>query len=66
MIKIKDLKVGDYFAFKVDDFEPSRVYVRGQYCRELKKYSYYPFDDVNDEHFIKGDRLVYGPEDFVF
>lgn len=66
MIKVKDLKIGDFFAFKVDGFTPARVYVRGVYCRELKKYSYYPFDDVNNEKFIKGDRLVYGPEDFVF
>lgn len=54
MRKIKDLKVGDLFKLK-----PSgKLYVRSSFCRDIKRYSYYDYDDVNNEHFAKADKLV--------
>ena len=50
MQTIKDLKQGEYFQYK----EGGPVWVRGEYCRELKKYSVYKFDDVNHESFKLG------------
>lgn len=66
MKTIKELKKGDYFAFKVNDGVPSRVYVRGDYCRQDKTYSYFPFDDVNDEHFARPSRKVISSDEFDF
>lgn len=51
---IKDLKIGDYFKLKPN----GRVYVRGEYSRPIKRYSYYDFNDVNSEHFTRGEREV--------
>lgn len=56
MKKIKELKRGDFFKRKPDSQE---VYVRGEYCREEKKYSCYKHDDTNSEIFLKGDKEVY-------
>jgi len=53
-MRIKDLKIGEYFKLKTN----GRVYVRGEYERSSKRYSYYDFDDVNREHFAKGDKEV--------
>lgn len=53
-VTIRDLNVGEYFKFAPE----GRVFVRGEYEHSSKKFSYYPFDDVNDEHFVKGERQV--------
>lgn len=53
-MKIKDLKCGDYFKLKAN----GRVYVRGEYSRFAKKYSYCDFNDMNSEHFCSGDKDV--------
>ena len=60
-MKLKNLKKGDYFLRKPGT---STVLVRGSYCRELKKYSCYYFDDVNHEIFLKGETSVF--VDFEF
>ena len=52
--ELKELKVGDFFKLK----PTGRVYVRGEYVRSLKRYSYYDFDDVCREHFAKGRKRV--------
>lgn len=64
-MKLKDLKKGDYFT-KKDISEPteSQVFIRGEYCREDKKYVIYRFSDVNDFQLMKGDKEVF--TDFVF
>lgn len=54
MKELKELKVGDFFKLK----PTGRVYVRGEYVRSLKRYSYYDFDDVCREHFAKGSKRV--------
>lgn len=59
-MKIKDIKKGDYFTLKdIPEPKDSQVYIRGEYCRENKKYSCYKFNDVNDERFFSGDKEVF-------
>lgn len=64
-MKLKELKQGEYFT-KKDISEPTetQVFVRGEYCREDKKYIIYRFSDVNDFQMMKGDKEVF--TDFVF
>ena len=54
MKTIKQLKVGDFFRLHPN----GKVYVRGEYERSLKRYSYYDFNDVNNEHFAVGNKSV--------
>ena len=54
IVQLKDVKKGDFFMFH----ESGRVYVRGDYDRGSKTYSYSPFDDWNRECFAKGTRKV--------
>lgn len=64
-IKLKDLKRGDYFTYKLIEAPScSRVYVRGDYDRSSRKYLVYKFDDINDYRLKKGDLIVY--VDFIF
>lgn len=42
MKTIKQLKVGDFFKLHPN----GKVYVRGEYERSLKRYSYYDFNDL--------------------
>lgn len=60
-MKIKDLKKGDYFKLN----ETSKtVYVRGEYCREEKKYICSRFDDFCSSRLFVGSREVC--TDFTF
>ena len=59
---IRTLKKGEYFRLTPSDTAP--VWVRGEYCRETKKYSTHRFDDVNYERLLGGDWIVY--VDFTF
>jgi hypothetical protein len=54
MKELKDLKVGELFKLQ----PTGKVYVRGEYERSMKRYSYYDFDDVCREHFSKGNKRV--------
>lgn len=54
MKKISELKRGEFFRLP----NQSVVYVRDNYVRELKKYSCYKYEDVCNERFFKGDKLV--------
>lgn len=51
MKKLKELKKGEYFRLR----KKGKLYVRGEYVRDLKRYSYYDYDNVNKEHFAKGE-----------
>lgn len=51
---IKKVKKGDYFTFGSD-----RLYVRGSYDRVLRRYEYWPYDDIFDCHYARPDRVVY-------
>ena len=65
MMTIKELKKGDYFTLKNYAYpSESQVYVRGEYCKSMKAYSCYKFNDVNHERFIKGTKEVY--TEFIF
>lgn len=55
-VALKNVKQGEYIKRKQDS---KKVYIRGEYCRELKKYSCIDFDDMNHEIFIKGDTKVF-------
>lgn len=62
---IKELKQGDYFTKKAIEYPTeNQVWVRGEYCREAKKYFVYRFSDVNDSTLMSGTKEVF--VDFVF
>lgn len=70
-VKIKDVKKGEFFVIKPDCvneygevIQGSKVFIRGDYCRELRKYSAIRFNDICDERMFKGDKIVY--IDFIF
>ena len=52
---IEKIKVGDFFMKKGS----AKIYQRGNFSRELKKYSYSPVDDVNSEYFMKKGTKVF-------
>lgn len=56
-VQLRTLKKGDFF--KRIPTETSTVWVKGEYIREVSKYSTYKFDDTNHERLVKGDTLVY-------
>ena len=62
---IRELKEGDFFTFRPHE-EPNekQVYVRSHYDRGGKKFAYFPYSDMMDEHFAKGSRVVF--TDFNF
>ncbi len=54
---IKDLKVGEFFKRKPN---ANKVYIRGEYIREVKKYSCDDCSDVwGDGLQLKGATVVY-------
>ena len=62
---MRQLKEGDFFTFRPHEYPKERqVYVRSRYDRSGKKFAYFPFSDVMDEHFAKGSRVVF--TDFIF
>lgn len=54
---IRNLKKGEFFRLSDRDCAP--VWVRGEYVREVKRYSTYKYDDVNHEQLLKGNRKVF-------
>ena len=62
---IRELKDGQFFTFRPHEYPKERqVYVRSRYDRSGKKFAYFPFSDMMDEHFAKGSRVVF--TDFIF
>lgn len=55
-IKLKDVKKGEYFKRKAD---AKKVFIRGDYVREDKKFECQDFDDINHFVYLKGDTLVF-------
>lgn len=55
-IKLKDVKKGEYFKRKAD---AKKVFIRGDYVREDKKFECQNFDDINHFVYLKGDTLVF-------
>lgn len=54
---IRELKKGEFF--RLTDRGNAPVWVRGEYIREVKKYSTYKYDDVNHENLRSGDKIVF-------
>ena len=64
-MKIKDLKIGEYFTIKPIEYPTEKqVYIRGEYDRADKKYSCGKFDDISYSRMFNGDKEVY--TDFIF
>ena len=64
-IKLKDLKMGEYFTLKpIDEPKESQVYIRGEYDRSTKRFCCGKFCDISAWRNLKGDRVVY--TDFYF
>lgn len=53
---IKKLKKGQIFKFNEDS---ENYYIRNHYSREIQRYSYSRYDDINSEFFAKPDRKVF-------
>lgn len=56
---VKDIPLNTYFR-KVDKYgtPQQRVYIRGAYCRMMRKYEITPADDINANGWMKGATLV--------
>ena len=65
MVRIKDLKQGEFFTLKpIAEPKENQVWVRGEYDRSTKTYEAYNFSDVNRYRNFKGTKEVY--TEFVF
>ncbi len=59
-MELKELKVGEYFTLKeIAEPKESQVYIRGEYDKSSKTYSCCKFSDMNDERFLKGNKIVF-------
>ena len=64
---LKNVKEGQYFCFSMtpdeqkeeQEVKSGKVWVRGSYDRELKKYEVYMFANIGKYKFVKGDRIVW-------
>ena len=64
-IKVKDLKVGDFFTLSTKEVvSSSSVWIRGNYERSTRKFSCINFEDSCKERFLSGDKLVIIDFDF--
>lgn len=62
---IRDIKKGEYFTKKqIEEPTESQVWVKGDYCREAKKYFIHRFSDVNDSQLYDAKKPIY--TDFYF
>lgn len=62
---IKELKKGEFFTKKqIENPAENQVFIRGNYCREEKKFEIIRFSDVNDIQYVKGNKGIF--TDFIF
>jgi hypothetical protein len=61
MTTIKNIVRGSFFKRKETS---NRVYVKGHYCRTLKKWSCIAHDDHCQELFLKSDTPIF--TDFIY
>lgn len=54
-VQLRECKKGEFIQL----LENGPVYIRGDYDRQLKKFSVYKFDDISAERFIKGEKIVF-------
>lgn len=64
-MKLKDLKKGEYFTRKNIEYPTEKqVWIKGDYDRQLKKYSCINFSDISREIFLKSETEIF--VDFIF
>lgn len=56
--QIKELKKGEFFKRLIKGQPSARVWIRGDYDRTTKTYSAIAYDDINQEIFIKSNKIV--------
>ena len=62
---IKELKKGEFFTKKpVSEPKETQVFIRGDYCRKLKKYECVSYADNCRFIYMDGKKEVY--TDFIF
>ena len=62
---IKELKKGDFFTKKaMANPRDNQVWIKGNYCRDIKKYECVCYDDINRFTYIPGNKLIY--TNFIF
>lgn len=62
---VKELRKGDFFTKKpVTNPKDNQVWIKGNYCRDIKKYECQNFDDMNKYCYLPGDKIIY--TDFIF
>ena len=65
MMKVKELKKGDFFTKKsISDPKENQVWIRGEYVRGMKKYECIRFSDANSFCYLPGNDPVF--VDFCF
>lgn len=55
-IMLKDVKLGEFITRKPN---LNKVYIRGSYARENKKFSLTDMDDFNRYIYLTGETIVY-------
>ncbi len=61
VIKIDDLVIGEFFKLKP---ESKKVYVKGEYLREEKRFSCTDFEDINKERLLKPNTVIWTQFEF--
>lgn len=60
MAQLKELKQGEYFTKKAIEYPTGKqVWIRGEYCRENRKYLIYNWDDTNRFSWMDGNKEVF-------
>jgi hypothetical protein len=56
ILRVRDVEKGTLLKLKPD---AKKLYVRGYYDREFKKYRIDDWDDISRDRLVDGSRLVY-------
>jgi|TARA_R110000764_G_scaffold207838_1_gene293430 hypothetical protein len=54
--ELSDLNVGDYFKLSL---EAKRIYIKGEYLKEDKRFRCEDAEDISRERFLKPDSVVF-------
>lgn len=59
-MKLKELKIGEYFTLKpLENPTENQVYIRGRYDCSYKKYDCGKFSDISYSRMFSGNKEVY-------
>lgn len=53
---VKELKRGEFFKRKESS---GKVYMRGEFCRDIKKFECDDFNDISRSIYLRGDTVVF-------